>query len=289
MLTGKYPIMVLEWFAGAHSLIAIPYIWKENQFIRIPSFNTDGTNTVINADHSIDCSFDGFLVGSLRSIKYGMKGEDRQIWEYIDNKFIEVAYYSFKYNEPEINKPKTEISFENTPNQANWRNKDTKITIVANDDTGIYSLFINIIGNKTIIGSIVPKIEYNYVFSEGKWVIRYYATDLNIETQHEIEIYIDETPPVINYQIVGTEISKIIYKPGVAINIDANDPWLFDGSYSSQVNRIEYSLDNGNSWRITITKVLYFNDIGNYNLKIRAIDNADNQSEEKSIPLIIQK
>ena len=117
---------------------------------------------------------------------------------------------------------------------------------------------------------------------EGVYDISYFSEDVvgNVEEVSTKKITIDLTDPVSSHSISGDEGYAGWFISPVSISLSAED--------SFGVDRVEYSLDGGETFGVYDEPVLFESD-GEYTLTYRAVDQAGNVEESHSLDFKIDQ
>jgi len=153
--------------------------------------------------------------------------------------------------------------------------KDTKIKLTASDtQAGVQKIQYQLDG-----GAVVSYNEPFYVQKHGPHNVAYYSTDKvnNKENENRVEFFVDTEPPVIHhhFSIKTTRKAKMktiskdveIYPKNTMVYLGATDE-------SSGVKEIKYRINKGK--RKTYIDLLPFPNVGEYTIKIKAIDQVGN-------------
>jgi hypothetical protein len=254
-------------------------------------------------DLDIDASGNIYVTGDSTTVKY--KSDGTQMWavnssgaiglgvDILGNVYVAGAgfnplsqsydYFIIKYIQKPLDSlpPVTTISLDGTLGKNNWYISDVKATLSAIDNEG---------------GTGVEKIEYGFdnqtwqtynqpftVSQEGIHQLYYRSTDKagNVEETKIMEIKIDKTPPETSISLAGTLGENNWYVSDVQVNLSGSDK-------VSELDKVEYSLDNSQTWQVYTEPSILLSEGINY-LLYYSTDQAGNIEETKSVEIKIDK
>lgn len=165
--------------------------------------------------------------------------------------------------------PTTTVTLVGTPGQNEWYLSAVTVTLEAFDDSsGVNWTQYRLSGGNWE--------EYNDVISiseDGEYMLEFHSVDFvnNLEETQSIEIKIDQTPPIIEFeQENGTEFNSN------ALTVS----WICSDNMSD-LEYIEYCLDGGNFTCCDSNLSIYLLNIseGSHNITLRVFDQAGNIAE----------
>nr|WP_227874410.1 endonuclease [Tumebacillus algifaecis] len=164
--------------------------------------------------------------------------------------------------------PVTEAATSGTANANGWYNQDVTITLTATDNSGVARTEYKIAdGEWTEYTAPIA------VTTEGTHTIAYRSVDVNgnVEADQSLTVKLDKTIPTIHIKQSGGDLRNVSIDESVSFSVDATDA-------TSGVASVQLYLDdhliNQNS-ELSAQSL----GLGVHTLRVRVLDNADNQYE----------
>jgi hypothetical protein len=282
-------VLLSQWAAGLHSVRYFPIAYVDGEFKLLPIFDEIGNQSDSFFSDSIGIYpyADGSIIVGQRDYE-GSLGNQVYVYR-IEN----AEYHLQKIINPsnmaqDVTPPHTDFQLDRQPNESGWSNTPVTLHLSATDDKEI--MFIRVsISQDSLKDLYSPLSSLDLPFPEGIWQIGFQSYDWagNEEPLQQINLKIDQTPPISTVNIQGEPDSNGKYPPGTRVEITAMDPKLVDGNDGSGVKYIEYSLDSTDNWT-RYSGPIEPQTQGLHTIYFRAIDEAGNIEQTRSVQLEIK-